>query len=203
MDQDDDDLIDVEATIVSEESLSTWAKNQVELAQALGCERKSISRWLKEKDPECPGKSSDGRYNITLWKLWIEKKDKKPAARLGGDKGAVELDILRLKKAKLEMENAQMRGQLIDIDECVGVLALMVRNAYESLRGVKHTLASQVVGVSIPEASKRIQREIDEMLLNLSLGEWAKKKAFWQTVYAMLGDLHKTYRLGDGESKTS
>jgi phage terminase Nu1 subunit (DNA packaging protein) len=200
---DDQEALEVDVEVVSEETLSVWAKNQTELAEAMGCDRKTISRWLKEKDPECPGKTSDGRYNITLWRLWGEKKGKKPAARLGGDKGALELEILRLKKAKMEMENALMRGQLIDVDECSKVLASMVRNAYESLRGIKHTLASQVVGVSIPEASKRIQREVDEQLQTLSLGEWAKKKAFWSIIYATLGDQHSTYLLGDGESKTS
>lgn len=200
---DDQDAIEVDIEVVSEETLSVWAKNQTELAEAMGCERKTISRWLKEKDPECPGKTSDGRYNITLWRLWSEKKGKKPAGRLGGDKGSLELEILRLKKAKMEMENAQMRGQLIDVDECATVLASMVRNAYESLRGVKHTLASQVVGVSIPEASKRIQREIDAQLLTLSLGEWAKKKAFWSIIYATLGDQHSMFLPGDGESVMS
>ena len=198
-----EEIIDVDAEVVSEETLSVWAKNQIELADALGCDRKTISRWLKEKDPECPGKMSDGRYNITLWRLWVEKKGKKPSARLGGDKGSVELEILRLKKQKLEMENAQMRGQLIDVDECSRLLADMVRAAYESMRGAKHTLASQVVGVSIAEASKRIQRDLDERLLTLSLGEWAKKKPFWANICATLGDLHKTFLLGDGQREMS
>lgn len=197
-----DDAIEVEAVVVSEETLSVWAKNQIELADALGCDRKTIGRWLKEKDPECPGKMSDGRYNITLWRLWVEKKGKKPAARLGGDKGSVELEILRLKKTKLEMENAQMRGQLIDVDECSSLLSNMVRAAYESMRGAKHTLAAQVVGVSIAEASKRIQRDLDERLQCLSLGEWAKKKPFWATISATLGDLHKSCRPGAGPSVT-
>ncbi|CAB4158881.1 hypothetical protein UFOVP736_50 [uncultured Caudovirales phage] len=199
----DDEQEAIEVEVVSEDSLSIWAKNQTELAQALGCERKTISRWLKEKDPECPGKTADGRYNITLWRLWTEKKGKKPVGRLGGDKGSLELDLLRLKREKMEMENAQMRGQLIDVDECSAVLSSMVRNAYEALRGIKHTLASQVVGVSIPEASKRIQREVDSQLATLSLGEWAKKKAFWSSIYATLGDLHLTSAPGDGLSKTS
>jgi hypothetical protein len=188
---------------VNEETLSEFAKNQVDLAAALGCERKSVQRWLKEKDPECPGKTSDGRYNITLWKLWVEKKGKKPAARLGTDKGALELEKLRLQNEKLRLENEVTKGRLLDQDEVIGVLCSMVREAYEKFRGLKHTLAPQVVGVEVSEATKRLGVEIDNTLRGLSLGEFAKKKVFWQKLYATLGDLHNSFSLGLGENSTS
>ena len=71
---------EVGALIAAEERLSTWAKNQTELAEAIGCNRKSIQRWLKEAHPDCPGQTSDGRYNITLWKLFVESVGKKVRA---------------------------------------------------------------------------------------------------------------------------
>lgn len=186
-----------------EERLSLWARNQVELAAALGCDRKSIQRWLKEADPECPGKMSDGRYNVTLWRLWTEKKGKKPAHRLGKDKGALELENIQLRNDKLEIENALRRGELMHIDEATKVLTEMMSAFVMRMRGIKHTLAQQVTGVTVAEATKRIGREVDEGLSELAIGAWAKKKPFWGIVYAKLQDLHKSFNLGSGPSDMS
>ena len=186
-----------------EDRLSLWARNQVELAAALGCDRKSIQRWLKEADPDCPGKMSDGRYNVTLWRLWTEVKGKKPAHRLGKDKGALELENIQLRNEKLEIENALRRGELLHIDEACKVLTEMVGAFVMRMRGMKHTLGPQVIGVPVSEATKRIGREVDEGLAELSLGAWAKKKPFWGIVYAKLQDLHKSFSLGSGPSDTS
>ena len=187
----------------AEDRLSLWARNQVELAAALGCDRKSIQRWLKDGDAECPGKTSDGRYNVTLWRLWSEKKGKKPAHRLGKDKGALEIENMALRNEKLEIENAVRRGELIHIDDCCQVLTEMMGAFVMRMRGIKHSLGPQVIGVPVAEATKRIGREIDEGLAELSLGTWAKKKAFWGIVYAKLFDLHRKYSLGDGPSGMS
>ena len=186
----------------AEERLSTWAKNQVDLAAAIGCDRKSIQRWLKESDPECPGKTSDGRYNVTLWRLWTEKKGKKHANRLGKDKGALELENINLRNEKLEIENALKRGELIHIDDCCKVLTEMMGAFVSRMRGMKHSLGPEVIGTTLPEATKRIGREVDEGLRELALGEWAKKKPFWGSVFATLLDLHKKYNLGSGQNVT-
>jgi len=182
----------------AETRLAIWAKNQVELAKHLGCDRKSISRWLKEKDPECPGAMPDGRYNVTLWKLWTEKKGKKPSNRLGMDKGGLELEKLRLQNEKLELENRIKRGELMDIDEVCGVLSDMVSGFVKVVRGRKHSLAPQVIGVGVPEATKRIDRSDREALNELALGDWTQKKTFWSSVSAALSVQRKRHNLGDG-----
>jgi hypothetical protein len=63
---------------------------------------------------------------------------------------------------------------------------------------MKNTLSPACVGVSIPEATKRIDVETDEALNELALGDWAKKKPFWSSVYVHLQDLLKKNNLGDG-----
>lgn len=205
--EDGPEVLDVECEVLNEadaeERLSVWAKNQVELAAALGCDRKTIQRWLKENDPECPGKRADGRYNVTLWRLWSEKKGKSPKNRLGRDKGALEIENYELRNEKLKIENAVRRGELIHIDDCCKVLCEMMAAFVTRTRGVKHTLGPEVIGVSLPEAVKRIGREMDSALTELALGEWAKKKPFWGIVFATLRDQHKKFSLGDGQSATS
>ena len=186
-----------------EERLSNWAKNQSDLAIQLECDRKSVQRWLKENDEECPGKTSDGRYNVTLWKLWIEKKGKKVStAARGRDKGSLEIQNLKLRNEKIDIENMLRRGELLHVDEVCKVLSEMVAAAVLKGRSVKHTLAPAVVGVTLPEATKRIGREVDDVLNELSLGDWAKKKPLWSSVYAHLQDLRKTHNLGSGLNVT-
>jgi predicted transcriptional regulator len=187
----------------AEERLSQWAKNQTELAAELGCDRKTIQRWLKASDPDCPGHTSDGRYNVSLWKIWVETKGKKVRAAVKGrDKGALEVENMRLRNEKLEIENLLRRGELLHVDEVSTVLTEMVGAFVRKVRGMKHTLPNAVVGVSVPEATKRVDREAVEALSELALGDWAKKKPFWSSVYVLLQDLQRTHSLGNGLSDT-
>lgn len=188
---------------LAEERLSVWAKNQTELAEKLGCDRKTIRRWLKEGDPECPGAMADGRYNVTLWKLWVEAKGKKVRAiAKDRDKGSLEMDNMRLRNEKLEIENMVRRGELLHVDEVIAVLSDLTSGFARKVRGLKHILPNSVVGVSVPEATKRIDREAIEALQELALGDWAKKKPFWSSVFAQQFDLLRTLSHGDGLSDT-
>ena len=183
-----------------------WVSSQVELAKELGdCDRKTIQRWLKiEGDAAPPGKASDGRYNVTAWKLWAHNHGKlgkrQPPIE---DKQALELAGIRLRNEKQEIENAVRRGELMHVDEVCKVLTEMTSGFVQGARGLEHTLAPQVAGSMVAEAAKRIRREVEAILTRLSLGEWAKKKTFWSNVYAHLFDLHKRFNLGGGQSDTS
>lgn len=182
-----------------------WAKNQVELAKLLRCSRKTISRSLKiEGDEAPPASAADGRYNVTAWKIWAAdhgklRKTVEPVDRLQ----ALEQRAQELKNEKLELENAVRRGELMHVDDVCQVLTDMVGGFVAGARGLKHGLAPSVVGLSVPEATKRIGHEIDTQLTRLALGEWAKKKIFWSSVYARLRDLQTTHGLGVGLSSTS
>ena len=182
-----------------------WVSSQVELAKALAttfgsCDRKSINRFLKIDGN--PWKTSDGRYNVTAWKLWCAETghlNKKVAVMSSTD---LDDQNKRLKNEKLELENAVTRGELMHVDDVCKVLCEMVGAFAGGIRGMKDTLATQVVGLSTAEAAKRIRVESDTQLTKLALGEWAKKKAFWSSVYAQLSDLHKKFSLGAGLNAT-
>lgn len=177
------------------------ARNQVELAEALNCDRKTIARLLKLDGN--PGRKADGRYDVTAWKMWcIDTGHLRRQIGGGGDKTDLEVQSLLLKNERLEMENAIRRGELCHVDEVNSVLGEMLRAFSAELRQRRHSLAPKVVGVTIGEASKRIGVTDREALTQLSLGEWAKKKPFWSKVYAALSDLHRSCSLGDGLSAT-
>ncbi len=183
-----------------------WAKSQVELAKHLRCSRKQISRFLKiEGEDAAPAPTSDGRYNVTLWKLWAQEHGHlQKKLSNAADRQLLEDRTIELRNERLEIDNAVRRGELMSVDEVCRVITDMVGGVVDTARGMKHALAPRVVGLTVPEATKRIGQEIDQnVLTKLSLGEWAKKKVFWSKVSAHLSDLRKRFSLGDGLNATS
>lgn len=166
---------------------------QAALAEELGVERKSISRWSRKKG--CPGKGENG-YNVRRWKQWIADEGLGRKSRRG--KQRLEEEKLELGNEKLRIAVAKERGELLGIDEVCQVLSDMMSGFVLTLRQSVPTMAEEAVGVTPGEAVKRIRHRLDEAMAELALGEWAKKKAFWSTVYARLLDLQATHDLGRG-----
>lgn len=166
-----------------------FAKNQVELAAAIDYDRKTIQRWLKIEG--CPGAKSDGRYDIEAWKKWIHDTRRGHGKKEGKTKVDIETQIAELKREGLELEMKKIRGQLMDVDEVCQVMVGLFAGTVGALRTLRHEVATQVVGVSVAEATKRLGNAQDAVLEKLSLGEWAKKKAFWSTVSARLSALQQ------------
>lgn len=173
-----------------------------ELAEKLGCDRKTVQRYMKQEGN--PGSTEDGKFDVQKWQAWVEANGKQITKRHKGDsKADEELRKLKLQNERLRIENDVRLGNLISVDEVCKLLTEMTGGFSQEIRGIKHTLAPQVVGVSVGEASKRIGRECEVSLSKLALGDWAKKKPFWARVSAHLSDLHKKFSLGDGASATS
>ena len=179
-----------------------FAETQDALATALGiADRKSIQRWMKE--PGCPGKETDGRYNVKSWRLWTQTQNKRT-----GTKGttyekqrekSMALDV-RLKEIELE----EKMGRVIDREECTTVLLELVTKVTQAMRSLRHSLAPKVVGETVPEANKRIGADIDATLEMLAaIPEGAKKKMFWQSVSMLLSSHLRTLLHGDTLATTS
>ncbi|MDR0532529.1 MAG: hypothetical protein LBH01_01085 [Verrucomicrobiales bacterium] len=181
------------------ELVTEFADTVTALALALNCDRKTVQRYMKVEGN--PGSDAGGKFNVGVWKQWVEEHDRLRRKRPKNEsKIDAELRSLLLRNEKIEIENKVRRGQLADVDEVCKVLGDLFGTLVQSARGVKHHLAPQVVGVEVGEASKRIGREMEELLNRLALGEWAKKKVFWSKVYAQFSDLRRKYSLGNGAS---
>lgn len=183
------------------EGKKVWAGNQIELAECLGVSRETIGRWAKQAG--CPGHKADGRYNVEDWQTWMQTSGKTPKKRLPKDKHSLEIERLELDNEKRRTEQDLFRGKLNDQDEVIQVMTALFGSLVNKLRTVKHNLAPSVVGETVPEATKRIGIQLDEALQELSLGEWAKKKVFWQSVSRRLCDLLAENRLSTGPAPTS
>lgn len=180
-----------------------WATSQSDLADKLKVgDRKSIQRWLKLTGMKAPPGAVDGRYNVKDWAAWMERTGK--AGRLKEP----ELETTKSKLALIELRTAEieldvLQGRMIDLDECKQVLAEVMSKLSQSLRGMKHRLGPSVVGVPVPEATKRIGAVVDEVLAAVAVPEAVKKKAFWRRLSATLSDLLPILLRGSTCSDTS
>lgn len=145
-----------------------WAKNKVELASALGVNRKTIERWFEE--PDHPEAASNGRYNIAEWKTWAEAHGKKlgdPAP----SQAALKARQLLLQNQLLQDKIDVNRKNLVRVDDVVKMgasLAAAVRKVAASLP----SMAQSLVGCELREIEKLLTQKEDEIVDQLlSLNE--------------------------------
>jgi predicted DNA-binding transcriptional regulator AlpA len=150
----------------------TFADNQVELAEILGVNRKTIQRWLKEAG--APKPAARGAWNIAEWRDWMSRTGKRAIdSDEGPSKSALEAKKLLLQNEKLEHEIAVLKSDYLHIDDVRREIGSMVAEAKKILLSVPAGLAPLVVGLSVPEAEKRIRAKVDEVLDQLHTGRVA------------------------------
>ena len=173
---------------------------QSAIAELLEVTVKTIQRWLKK--PGNPGVDAEGRYPVQKWRdfaIAVGRKTRMP------DKAAAELQGIMLKNERLRLENEVERGQLASVNEVVELLGSLAGAMAQKLSHRNHELAPVVVGVTVPEASKRIRTGDVKVLAELAIPDWAKKKVgppgiFWSKVSRLLSGLRLTESPGDGLS---
>lgn len=180
-----------------------YVTSEQELSKFLDCSRSTISR-LKRKEG-CPEKTADGKYPMAAWKEFYEKNKENYSVddeELAGERRAKrELADVRLKRELFDLEREQ--GQYMHIDEVLKIVSQAWSGAVQHLKDAEHLVAPLVAGLDVPEARKLIRQTNIDVLERFSLGDWAKKKAFWSKVYAQLRDLRETLNPGSGQSATS
>jgi hypothetical protein len=142
-----------------------FAKNAVELADLLGVDRRTISRWRKIEGN--PGVQSDGRYHVPSWRAF-------KINRQGEDDGdGLSQTQLRarqvlLQNQKLEIQIAVLKREFMpvaDVEKLGGELGAAIRKVVSQI----HLCAPSVVGVSVAEAEARLKEVEDDILQQLHL----------------------------------
>lgn len=152
-----------------------WAENQVELADVLGVDRRTINRWLKHK--HAPETAANGKYDITAWRTFQREH-----ARGGDDDEDVDVTKERarnllLQNEKLEFQLKVLRRDYIANAQVEQETADLIQNAKKVLLSGPASLAPQVVGVTIPEAEALLRQWLHDALTVLSDDPLGKEAA--------------------------
>jgi hypothetical protein len=149
-----------------------YADNAVELAEILGVNRKTISRWRKiDGSPE---PRADGRYHIPSWRQFKIEHGREGAE---DDEHNPRQRKVRLENEKLEVQIAILRKEYVsalDVEKDTGD---MINAAKAILLSGPRSLAPQVVGVSIPEAEKILTEWLHRALSSLQQNPFGKLEA--------------------------
>jgi hypothetical protein len=186
--------------------VSDLVTNELELAKRLGfTNRKTVSR-MKRHDA-APKARADGSYEVSKW---IEFRDnvwnvEKTRPDIGGNSPLTEIKIdrekLRLLHDQLDYDEAL--GKLESQEEVQKVIGDMASGLFTAIRQLEHELYRDFSGMTDVEAKDALRSAIRKTMEKFSLGEWAKKKAFWSPIYAQLRDLQATLKSGSGSTPTN
>ncbi len=146
-----------------------FAQSAVELADLLGIDRRTISRWRKIEGN--PGVQPDGRYHVPSWrafKVSRQGEDGEPAEEFSPTR--LRARQVLLQNQKLEIQIAVLKREFMpvaEIEKWGGELGAAIRKVVSQI----HLCAPSVVGVSVAEAEARLKEIEDEILAQLhSLG---------------------------------
>ena len=146
----------------------TFARNQVALANALGVERKTVQRWLKEEG--IPEARSNGQYHIGEWRAWATANHKK----LGDDtpsQATLKARNLLLLNKKLEHHLRVLQGEFVptkDVEQLGAELGTQIRKVITTI----HLLAPSLIRCTTVDECEQIlcdkEDEIIESLYSVS-----------------------------------
>lgn len=144
-----------------------YAKNQTELAEFLGVDRKTIQRWRKEED--FPKPMADGRYDVLYVRDWREKTRNSSTANAEDlSKAEGEARRVWLQVEKLEHEIEVAKGEFITIEQARADVSQMCARARTILLAIPDTLAPLVIGKTPTQAQQLIRKEIDNALAQIT-----------------------------------
>lgn len=143
-----------------------YAANQVELADALGCSRKTIQRLLKRSD--CPKTAANGNYSVIKWRAFLAQQA--PGA-LADDSGAdlqeLRADFLREQTLKLRLKNAITRKAVMPVVLVEQIGADVAADARAIIEQI-HLIAPDLAGLPVADIHSRLKAQEDEIIRQLS-----------------------------------
>jgi len=152
-----------------------YAKNQTELANNLGVDRKTIQRWRKENN--FPQPMPDGRWDILAVRNWRENtRNSSNVSDEDMSKAEGEARRVWLQVEKLEHEIEVSKGNYITIDEAKAEVSKMASIARGILLAIPETLAPIIIGLNAVEAQEKLRKEIDHALEQIATDQMDLRK---------------------------
>lgn len=144
-----------------------YAKNQNELAEILGVDRRTIYRW--RKDPNSPKPRADGRLCVSEWRAFAAARGNVQAAATEElDGGYLKARQTLLQNQKLEHQIAILRKEYVsteDVEKWGADLGAEIKNVVCQL----HLLAPSLAGLQVSEIEDRLTEMETEILSRLHL----------------------------------
>jgi hypothetical protein len=150
-----------------------WARNQVELAAALGCERKTIQRYRRLKD--APKARSNGKWSIDEWRAFLEQA------------GALESNDPNksaLQAEQILLQNQRLRNKLA-IEREEWIPKAVVRQVFtQHVTEVKSMLFGSIIrlvtlaraAADTTQAAGEVRKELEAVCQSLVDSEYNEKK---------------------------
>lgn len=175
------------------------------LALALGYKNRTTVQHMRSH-PEAPEKSKQG-YHVESWKkfdleVWRPSRVKHAKSEENSEYAKERLRKIKLENEEREIKNRKARGDLMSKDEVCSVIGEAFSGMVAELNQQSNDVAPEVAGLEVKEAMSLLKDKNKTVLQNFALGKWAKKKVFWQDVYAEFQSLQATLSLGNGANKT-
>lgn len=148
-----------------------WAKTQVELADVLGVERKTIQRWLKIDGN--PGARSNGSYAVAEWRTWR-------VSRRGGeddtpDQTKARAEQLLLQNERLRYKIGREKGSLIPKQVAQKVFGKLLLDAKgRCFSSVSRFVTLARIAKNNDEAHEEIRKEMIAIWKALEEAAWQK-----------------------------
>lgn len=145
--------------------VTTYAKNQAELAEILGVSRKTIQRAMKMDGH--PTTRPDGRLEVGPWREFLGREDLDETG--GMTPTELKARNLLLQNERLELQIAVMRKDYlpaVDVEKWGGEIGAAVRKVVSGI----HRIAPSIVGLSVADAEARLkdlEQEVMEQLHTL------------------------------------
>ncbi len=139
-----------------------YAGNQVELAEVLGCNRKTIQRLLKRSDR--PKTTANGKYSVIQWRAYLARHAPSALAQDdAADLPELRAEFLKEQTLKLRLKNAITRKAVMPtvLAEQIGAgVAADSRAIIESL----HLCAPDLAGLTVPQIHARLKEEEEKII---------------------------------------
>lgn len=139
--------------------VSSFTATIVDLADAIGVDRRTIGRWLKL--PDNPGREADGRFSV---EAWLAYKATRPVC--GGDY-LQKCRRIELQNQKLEWELSQLQGKYVRLSDVEKWAPELCETITGIVRGSLVRLAPELRLCSVPDAESRLKGAEDRILTRL------------------------------------
>ena len=154
------------------------------LAKELGITRMGLHKVCQRFPLEFPTVKPDGRHDVTLWLAFFAKHNINGAADgiplAGSDDGTEDAESgpvtvqewkaeeIKLKCAKLNLENARVSGTLVYAADVERGVSVLVQSFRQALNNMPDRLAGKIVGITdYHEAVEITQEEVNVILRTL------------------------------------